>query len=284
MPLTARSVSASVSVSRRRTASSLPSPSTSSTTVFQRTSIFGFANTRSCMIFDARSSLRRWMSVTFVAKRVRKLASSSAESPPPTTAIGRSRKKKPSHVAHGRHAVAEQALLGFEAEHPRGRAGGDDHASGRGTRRRRRRCETADSRQVDAVDVGGDELGAEARGLLPEQHHELGPEDAVGEAGEVLDVGRQHELAAGADSFDDDRVEIGPGGVDRGGEAGRSGSDDDDISNRLSLLSLIRCSSGFASPRRRARRPGRFPRAPTRPPRPRPGRSAHHRGRRPRGP
>ena len=39
------------------------------------------------MIFDARSSPRRWITVTFVAKRVRKSASSIAVSPPPTTAI-----------------------------------------------------------------------------------------------------------------------------------------------------------------------------------------------------
>ena len=37
--------------------------------------------------------------VTFSAKRVRNVASSSAVSPPPTTAISRPRKKKPSHVA-----------------------------------------------------------------------------------------------------------------------------------------------------------------------------------------
>ena len=36
-------------------------------------------------------------------------------------------------------------------------------------------------REVDAVGVGGDELGAEALGLLAELDHELGPEDAVGE-------------------------------------------------------------------------------------------------------
>jgi hypothetical protein len=38
--------------------------------------------------------------VTFDANFVRKSASSMAESPPPTTAIGLLRKKKPSHVAH----------------------------------------------------------------------------------------------------------------------------------------------------------------------------------------
>ena len=40
------------------------------------------------------------MTVTCEAKRVRNVASSSAESPPPTTAIGLPRKKNPSHVAH----------------------------------------------------------------------------------------------------------------------------------------------------------------------------------------
>ena len=62
-------------------------------------SIFGLASARSCMIFEARNSSRRWMIVTVVANLVRKIASSTAVSPPPTTAIGFSRKKKPSQVA-----------------------------------------------------------------------------------------------------------------------------------------------------------------------------------------
>ena len=37
--------------------------------------------------------------MTWEAKRVRNMASSIAESPPPTTAIGRPRKKYPSQVA-----------------------------------------------------------------------------------------------------------------------------------------------------------------------------------------
>src|SRR5712664_3669070 len=40
------------------------------------------------------------MIVTLLANRVRNIASSNAESPPPTTAMSWSRKKKPSHVAH----------------------------------------------------------------------------------------------------------------------------------------------------------------------------------------
>ena len=68
--------------------------------MFHRNSIFSLAKARSCMIFEARSVSRRWMSVTLLANLVRKRASSRAESPPPTTAISWPRKKKPSHVAH----------------------------------------------------------------------------------------------------------------------------------------------------------------------------------------
>ena len=75
------------------------------------------------------------------------------------------------------------------------------------------------TREVDLVDVGGDELGAEALGLLAELRHEIGTDDAVGEARVVLDVGRQHELAAGLDALDDERLQVGARGVDRGREA-----------------------------------------------------------------
>ena len=54
---------------------------------------------RSSMIFEARKASRRCSSVTLEAKRVRNIASSIAESPPPTTAISLSRKKNPSQVA-----------------------------------------------------------------------------------------------------------------------------------------------------------------------------------------
>ena len=69
------------------------------TTAFHVNSILGLAKARSCMILEARSSSRRWITVTLEPKRVRKRASSMAESPPPTTAMCWSRKKKPSQVA-----------------------------------------------------------------------------------------------------------------------------------------------------------------------------------------
>ena len=78
----------------------MDSPTTSTTSVSQRNRIFSLANARSCMILEARSASRRCTMVTERANRVRKVASSIAVSPPPTTAMSWSLKKKPSQVAH----------------------------------------------------------------------------------------------------------------------------------------------------------------------------------------
>jgi hypothetical protein len=99
-PVTFSSSLSSVCVSTRVTPVSLSSPWIDSTVEFQANSIFGLGNARSCMIFEARSSLRRCTSVTLDANRERKVASSRAESPPPTTATCWSRRKNPSQVAH----------------------------------------------------------------------------------------------------------------------------------------------------------------------------------------
>ncbi len=77
----------------------LSSPSTSSTTAFHSKAILGLLRARSAMIFDARRASRRWMRITLVAYLVRKVASSTAVSPPPTTATSTPLKKKPSQVA-----------------------------------------------------------------------------------------------------------------------------------------------------------------------------------------
>src|ERR1700722_2648880 len=61
--------------------------------------IFSLARARSSMIFVARNSLRRWSKVTVLANLVRKVASSMAVSPPPTTTMSFPRKKNPSQVA-----------------------------------------------------------------------------------------------------------------------------------------------------------------------------------------
>jgi hypothetical protein len=61
--------------------------------------------------------------------------------------------------------------------------------------------------------------------------HEFATEDAVGETGEVLDVGGGCELTAGSDvvghpSFEEDWFEFGTGGVYGGGVGGGTTSDD----------------------------------------------------------
>ena len=87
MPVTSSVDSSPVFVSRSRKPVTDPSPSTSVTVALVRHAIFGSFLARSIMIFEARKSSRRCTTVTERAKRVRKVASSIAESPPPTTAI-----------------------------------------------------------------------------------------------------------------------------------------------------------------------------------------------------
>ena len=98
-PVTASSRRSPVAVSSRVTDSRARPPPRPTTLEFQAKAIFGFALARSAMTALARSWSRRWTTVTERAKRVRYRASSMAESPPPTTAMSWSLKKKPSQVA-----------------------------------------------------------------------------------------------------------------------------------------------------------------------------------------
>ena len=82
------------------------------------------------MIFEARNFSVRLMSVTLVAKRVRKRASSMAESPPPMTAISLPEREEAVAGGAGADAVADQRLLGWQVEPARAGAGGDDEGAG----------------------------------------------------------------------------------------------------------------------------------------------------------
>ena len=191
--------------------------------MFQTNSIFSFANARSCMILDARRESFAVDHVHLRRELVRNVASSIAESPPPTTAIMRSRKKKPSHVAHhdtprpdSRSSPGMPILRYADPV-----AKMTDDAS----------C-TAPLPSFDLLDRAGqielddivvEDLGTEALGLLLHLRHEIGTLDAVGEAREVLDIGGVHELAADLDrARDDERLEVRAGRVDRSGKAGRT--------------------------------------------------------------
>ena len=144
---------------------------------------------RLAMIREARNSSRRWTTVTFEAMRARKSASSIAVSPPPTTTSSRSRKKNPSQVGAGAHAEPPQPRLALEAEPARGCTGRDDQRVGAQLVAVGPHAERTGG-QVDAGDVGGDQLTAEPLGLTAEHLHQFGPLDTFGEARVVLDLGR----------------------------------------------------------------------------------------------
>ena len=62
-------------------------------------SMFGISFARSSMIWEARNSSRRLTMITLEANLERNIASSIAESPPPTMIVGTSRKNAASQVA-----------------------------------------------------------------------------------------------------------------------------------------------------------------------------------------
>ena len=95
--------------------------------------------------------------------------------------------------------------------------------------------------EIQAVGVGLDQACAPAHGLGLEAIHQIGPQDAVGEAGEVLHVGGGHQLTAGnapvLKARDHDRAEVGAGGVDGSGVPGRAGANDHQVLNDGALTS-----------------------------------------------
>ena len=222
------------------------SPSRSVTTVSHRNVIRSLASARSCMILEARSASRRWMTVTLVANLVRKRASSSAESPPPTTAISWPRKKNPSHVAHVDNPWPSSRALRVQPQHERLRSGRHDDRVGPVGVLAHPDRERAGG-EIHRRGLDGEVLGAEALGLVPEPHHQVRAHDPLGEAGVVLDVGGQHQLAAGLIgrgrrlALDDERREVGAGGVHGRGQARRTRSDDDDVAHAPGLTAVIWC-------------------------------------------
>ena len=95
-----------------------------------------------------------------------------------------------------RHAGADQFDLALDAEHQGASASGDDDRPGAVLVVFHPHAERA-RREVDACGLLGEVLGAEPGRLGAEHRHEVGTEDAVDEAGVVLDLRREHQLAAG---------------------------------------------------------------------------------------
>ena len=103
-------------------------------------------------------------------------------------------------------------------------------------------------REIDLGDHVIDDFGADMGGLITHLLHQPGALDDVGEAGVVLDICCDGQLAAGLNARYDDRLQIRPRRINRGGVPGGAGSDDQDrcalfVSQRRNPLnSILRCN------------------------------------------
>jgi hypothetical protein len=70
------------------------------------------------------------------------------------------------------------------------------------------------------------DLGLEALGMAAHPLHQFRSLDAVRIAGPVIDIGRGHQLPALFQSGNQDRLEVGARGINRGRVAGGSGAED----------------------------------------------------------
>src|SRR5712691_7056690 len=126
----------------------------------------------------------------------------------------------------GADSVSFEALFVRETEILRvGTRGDDDGAclmrSVGGPHRKGTFC------KIDLRDVVVHKVGLESFRLLPPQLHEFRALDSAREARIVFDVRRDHELTSGRGTGDHERPQRGSGSVDCGGQARRSGADDD---------------------------------------------------------
>ena len=127
----------------------------------------------------------------------------------------------------GRDAVAHELGLGAQPDELGRGAGGDDHGAGAVGR-----LVGADG-EGPAVEVDLDDLlplrqRPEAARLVAHLLHQLGAHDPLGEAGVVLDVGGDGELPARLVAFEHQGRQVGAGRVERGGQPGGAGAEDDD--------------------------------------------------------
>ena len=127
----------------------------------------------------------------------------------------------------GRDALAAELFLARHAEPFGLRAGGDHQrlalvdvaaVADRAERRAGR---------VDLDNRVPQHARADMFGLRLHLLHQPGPLDDVAKAGIVLDVGGDGQLPAGLEPLHHDRLHAGARAIDRGGQAGRAGADDE---------------------------------------------------------
>jgi hypothetical protein len=131
-----------------------------------------------------------------------------------------------------RHSMPDEGLLGWQVEPASARSRRDDEGAGVDGLAAGGEGEGTGG-EVDRVEVGHAEFGAETDGLLLHVLDEVGTLDSLGPAGKVFYQSGDGELAAGLVAFEDKRLEVGAGGVDGGGESGATGAEDDSVAGRV---------------------------------------------------
>ena len=196
------------------------------------------------------------------ANFVRKIASSIAESPPPTTAMSCPRKKKPSQVAQVETPWPSRRLLARQAEHQRLGAGGRRSRLGPVGRLGRVGIADPDAeravREVDPGDLGRCMSSAPKRSACSRiLVISSGPMMPSGKPGKFSTSVVSISWPPGWSLVDDgspsmhQRGEVGAGGVDRGGEPGGPGADDDDVAGSGDAMAADSSWAGQALRRRR---------------------------------
>jgi hypothetical protein len=83
--------------------------------------------------------------------------------------------------------------------------------------------------EIDVRNGSGQKLRAKMLRLLAHALDQFRAQDTLGEAGEILDHGRQRELAAGFVSIDNQRLEISARGINGSRQPGAPAPDDDHV-------------------------------------------------------
>ena len=170
------------------------------------------------------------MIVTLVAKRVRNVASSMAESPPPITTISFPEKKKPSQVAQEETPwPISFCSLGRPSQRAECAARDNQRLSVYLVHAKVEQEGTL--AEVDAGEMRHAVFRAEALRLLAHVLDQLRSHDSFREAGKIFHQRGERKLAAGFVALDDKRFQIGAGGVKRGSVSGAAGTDDHDIAS-----------------------------------------------------
>src|SRR3546814_5759440 len=79
-----------------------------------------------------------------------------------------------------------------------------------------------------------DLAGADMLGLFLHLLHQPRPLDDVRKAGIIFDIGGRHQLPAGLNALDEDRLHSRARAIDRGGEPSGAGTEDEHTGDRKS--------------------------------------------------